>query len=382
MTRKNKKREYDNNPLNSFPPYARKMILDAFNRQEQMKEQIRGQLDSVNHLTSVQAQIVSSLPKVSPSEMLAQKLGLDYLNYRNHAMKNLMESLNIHNTQVSAIQTSGSFLLAQETLKISRTINSLNPGGINSFGIPRSLMETISSINTVSPTLSYLYDSIQVKINKDKTNVDTYLKENYWVLPKNASEEFIVELLENINNDDFDIDALFVDYFSANDYEKIIELKNKWDEKNKIPPNPHKIINGNINTILSQGLDSGCSTVIPLMREIDGLIKEIISPYGFKNNPGENRYWNIYDRSLPRCSFTDAFDNHVVNKIVVGWEFSPMKKLLINILFASSHDYRAGLVPIKFNRHMLAHPEIYGFDTFENVIRCLLIIDFLHDLIF
>lgn len=205
---------------------------------------------------------------------------------------------------------------------------------------------------------------------------DLFIRNSGWLIPNCASEDFIDSLYLSFDNNQ-NIDKKFVEYFSDDDFRVITELREKWDLEGLIPKGNLKIIFNAINLILNDnGYEYPDIIIPPLLAQIDVLISEVL----LKNDYREiNRkfYSDVYgskDKSNIRTFREDFAEN-----IIDNWEEHHVNFLLEN-LFANNYgsELEKNLID-NFNRHNIMHGLDNEYGTFENVIRCLLVIDFLND---
>ena len=205
---------------------------------------------------------------------------------------------------------------------------------------------------------------------------DLFIRNHGWLIPNCASEEFIDSLYSSFDNNE-DIDEKFVDYFSDNDFKVIFELKEKWNSEDLIPEGNLKIISNAMDLILNNNGSEYSDIIIPsLLAQIDVLISQVLIKNGF-NEVNRKFYSEVYgskDKSNIR-----TFRENFAGNIIDNWEEHHVNFLLEN-LFANNYgsDLKEPLT-LNFNRHNILHGLDDEYGTFENLIRCLLVIDFLND---
>ncbi|WP_405273364.1 hypothetical protein [Methanobrevibacter sp.] len=205
---------------------------------------------------------------------------------------------------------------------------------------------------------------------------DLFIRNHGWLIPNCASEEFIDSLYSSFDNNE-DIDEKFVDYFSDDDFKVIFELKEKWNSEDLIPEGNLKIISNAMDLILNNTGSEYSDIIIPsLLAQIDVLISQVLIKNGF-NEVNRKFYSEVYgskDKSNIR-----TFRENFAGNIIDNWEEHHVNFLLEN-LFANNYgsDLKEPLI-LNFNRHNILHGLDDEYGTFENLIRCLLVIDFLND---
>ncbi len=210
--------------------------------------------------------------------------------------------------------------------------------------------------------------------------LEKFIRSNHWIVPSISSEEFIIGLIENQDNESFDMDDYYLDFFKFNDYENILKFKEKWDIDDLIPNKKRNIIDKAIDSIVNGNGEEYLEFIIPLMIiQIDSLIPEIL----FKNDyiPNEKNKKQFIKKEgstdnpkgAPKTLLNDlGYD------LVSNWDSSTYNNLL-EILFTSTDTNTSYQLPIPFSRHEIMHGVNYEYAIFENFIRCLLIIDFIND---
>lgn len=205
---------------------------------------------------------------------------------------------------------------------------------------------------------------------------DLFIRNHGWLIPNCASEDFIDSLHSSFDNNE-SIDEKFVDYFSKDNFKVILELKEKWTSECLIPDGTMKIISNAINLIINDnGIEYSDIIIPPLLAQIDVLISQVLIKNGFieKNRKYYNESYNSKDKGNIR-----TFRENFAGNIIDNWEEHHVN-FLLESLFANNHgsDLEKSLI-LNFNRHNIMHGLDNEYGTFENLIRCLLVIDFLND---
>ena len=339
----------------------------------------------------------------------------------NNDLKQILDQIeNIRKSQISLINDS--LINSKSAIDSISTLNMYQPNIINTAALMResienskSAMESVMALNAYTPhmvnnallmrsslndiekivqELNILkYANIIDFINNLDLNLisqsyenrfsgrytkqfDLFIRNHGWLIPNCASEEFIDSLYSSFDNNE-DIDEKFVDYFSDDDFKVIFELKEKWNSEDLIPEGNLKIISNAMDLILNNNGSEYSDIIIPsLLAQIDVLISQVLIKNGF-NEVNRKFYSEVYgskDKSNIR-----TFRENFAGNIIDNWEEHHVNFLLEN-LFANNYgsDLKEPLI-LNFNRHNILHGLDDEYGTFENLIRCLLVIDFLND---
>ncbi len=287
--------------------------------------------------------------------------------------------------------------MVAESLKSSQSaINSLKALDIyqndltNSMFLMRNNLEAIERISQEFNILKYvnIIDFIS-NLNLDLISqnyegrfsgrytkqFDLFIRNSGWLIPNCASEEFIDSLYSSFDNDE-NIDEKFVEYFSDNEFEVILELKEKWISENLIPKGNLNIISNALNLILNDNGQNYSDIIIPsLLAQIDILISQVLIKNGYTE---KNRKFYSDTYGAENLGNIRTFRENFAENIIDNWEEHHVNFLLENLFANNDSDSETPLI-INFNRHDIMHGLDNEYGTFENLIRCLLVIDFLND---
>ena len=204
---------------------------------------------------------------------------------------------------------------------------------------------------------------------------DLFIRNSGWLIPNCASEEFIDSLYSSFDNNE-NIDKKFVEYFSDNDFGVILELKEKWNSENLIPRGNLKIISNAMNLILNDNGHEYSDIIIPsLLSQIDVLISQVLIKNGYTE---KNRKFYSDTYGAANLGNIRTFRENFAENIIDDWEEHHVNFLLENLFANNDSDSEIPLI-LNFNRHDIMHGLDNEYGTFENLIRCLLVIDFLND---
>ena len=271
-----------------------------------------------------------------------------------------------------------------------RAIEAHTPYIVNNALLMRNSLEDIERIAQEFSVLKYanIIDFISnldldlISLNyenrfsgKYSKQFDLFIRNNGWLIPNCASEEFIDSLYSSFDNNE-DIDKKFIDYFSDNDFEAILELKEKWNSENLIPKGNLKIISNAMNLILNDNGHEYSDIIIPsLLSQIDVLISQVLIKNGYTE---KNRKFYSDTYGAANLGNIRTFRENFAENIIDDWEEHHVNFLLENLFANNDSDSEIPLI-LNFNRHDIMHGLDNEYGTFENLIRCLLVIDFLND---
>ena len=291
------------------------------------------------------------------SKDMYSNLGRNYLNINSNSIENCLKL-------------------------VSSTIPNLN-----SFNNSVSQLEkTLLTYNKLFKLTSYwdLNAFNQVYKNRFLGNYneefDTFIKSYFWVLPSVSNNNFINKLILESKKQNPNIDNIFIDFFTKDNYNKITELKDKWNNDDFIKESKRNIINAAINLIVNDNGENYSEIIIPsLLAQIDSLMKDIILKNGYVvNENNRNQFIKQNGRTLKPKGHQRTFLEDFADEIINNWEENSYN-LLLSTLFTSNDSDKFQETPINFSRHEIMHGVNYSYGTFENCIRCLLIIDFFND---
>ncbi|WP_405305901.1 hypothetical protein [Methanobrevibacter sp.] len=356
-------------------------IIDTAALVRDSMESSRLAIESIKSLDMYRPNIINTATMLSDS-MESSRLAIESI-----------ESLDMYRPNIinTAILMRDSIENSKSIMDNLRMLDAYTPSLVNNALLMRNSLDDIQRIAQEFSILKYT--SIIDFVNNLDLNLisqsyekrffgrytrqfDLFIRNSGWLIPNCASEDFIESLYSSFDNDE-DIDAKFVDYFSDNDFEVILELKEKWNSEDLIPEGNLKIISNAIDLILNDNGREYSDIIIPsLLAQIDVLISEVLIKNGF-NEVNRKFYSEIYgskDKSNIR-----TFRENFAGNIIDNWEEHHVNFLLEN-LFANNYgsDLKEPLI-LNFNRHNILHGLDDEYGTFENLIRCLLVIDFLND---
>lgn len=115
----------------------------------------------------------------------------------------------------------------------------------------------------------------------------------------------------------------------------------------------------------------------PLIAQIDNLISQILLKNGYYKD-GSRFFKNVGKTDVPKGNL-NTFIQDFAGTIIDDWDDNHVK-FLLDSLFQPTQGKNVSVSEIMpFNRNNIMHGLEHDYGTFENVIRCFLIIDFLND---
>ena len=208
-------------------------------------------------------------------------------------------------------------------------------------------------------------------------NVDRILKKYKWFISLSLPASFYVKVLE-IEETGVSkrkrINALFVDYFSKENYKALEELVEGWRHHPQFKPRM-KIFRNCVKTLKRAKLwENPSIVVIPtLIPQIEGITNEIVEEYNVVQDPVTKKW-------IDGKGNQSAKKEEAKRKLIASLnEYSPLGEyLLLDVLFQEALRGKSLGIPTTFSRHKILHGECINYGRKDNTIRAFLILDFLH----
>lgn len=193
------------------------------------------------------------------------------------------------------------------------------------------------------------------------------LKEYNWFISPSMPINFVFEVVTVGKKDgDFtkDINNLFVNYFSKEDYEELDNFVEKW-KVNALIKDRIGILNDCILSLKYHNKKYNCSNIIipTLIAQIDGIRIEFMKNFGLSFWSKDKKWKELFINQVPDFKLEELAND-----------------IFLNILFQQSQPGQPLETPFTFSRHKIMHGEELNYGTIDNVIRGFLIIDFLDNL--
>lgn len=225
-------------------------------------------------------------------------------------------------------------------------------------------------LDTAKPSagLAKRFEELSEKFKVTEEEAVKILNKYKWPVSSSMPLSFLFEVIEigrQKGNQRGAINKLFVDYFSANDFEQLSELIEAWRSNPVFEPRM-KIFRDCV-VALKQANDryNASNIVLPtLIAQIDG----ILTDYMEQKEVGRNRKWKSEFRALTANQyFSDSFSDLASD-------------ILLDLLFQKAIPGQPLEVPFTFSRHKIMHGEYTRYGRIDNTLRAFLILDFLSGL--
>lgn len=242
-----------------------------------------------------------------------------------------------------------------------------------------SLSSQISSLlSNIDVTSIYEgYDRL-ADLKDIETNLNQILNRYQWFVLPEMPMSFVYYLMDlsKEENPRKQMNQLFWEYYSYNEFENLRNLVERWQFSQKFRPGRIKIINDCLYIMLNSKNGKIPSNVIvpTLIAQIDGIQRELL----IKNNFQISKNWFKNRDTGKTMNKKDAWDSIYSPDDIFS---STVNDIILDVLFAKAYPGEPVKTPITFSRHKILHGEHLNYGTKFNVIRSFLIIDFLHDLL-
>jgi hypothetical protein len=184
----------------------------------------------------------------------------------------------------------------------------------------------------------------------------------------------VIELHRQGGNQRGAINKLFVDYFSANDFEQLSALIETWKSNPLFEPRM-KIFRDCVAALKqADGRYNASNIVLPtLIAQIDGILTKYMEQ---KRIP---RYVTQNGRVLPDRQWKSKFRAQTANQYSSDLLLLT-PDILLDVLFQNALPGHPLKVPFTFSRHKVMHGEYTRYGRIDNTFRAFLILDFLSEL--
>lgn len=142
------------------------------------------------------------------------------------------------------------------------------------------------------------WNSFQKKYDVAEKDAIKILKKYKWFISPSMPLNFVFKIysIGQENKDcSKDINSLFIDYFSSNNYKEFDNLLNKWKE-NYLIKDRIEIINDCILSIKNHSNVYNCSNIVlpTLIAQIDGIRVKYMEHYGFKSKGWKESFNHVF----------------------------------------------------------------------------------------
>ena len=276
------------------------------------------------------------------------------LSYYLHSVDALSENFRVMNSVLSVMEQSRSSLM-------------------KNLEIYNNIVNFVSNLNYV--ILAEEYEKRFLEFYSD--NLDVYIRDHKWILPKFSTRDFITSLKNAMDNDD-EIDIIFVNFFKEDNFKMLSKYYWSWVNDDIMSKGRLKVINSTIKLIKNDNGEKYCDLIIPsLIAQIDNLITQILFKNGYREDRG--RFFRKRDETNSPKGNHKTFIKDFAGTIIDDWDDDHVKFLLESLFQSTQSNNVSNNEIMPFNRHNIMHGSEHDYGTFENVIRCFLIIDFLND---
>lgn len=271
-----------------------------------------------------------------------------------HSVNTLYENFRVMNSGFSAMEQSYNYLM--KNLEIYQNI-----------------------INFVS---NFNYDILAEEYEKRfldnySDDLDLYIRDHKWILPKFSTMDFITSINDAMDND-YEIDIIFVNFFKEDNFKMLSNYYDSWVNDDIMSKGRLNVINSTIKLIKNDNGEKYCDLIIPpLIAQIDNLITKILFKNGYREDRGRF-FRNTGKTKIPKGNHK-TFIEDFAGTIIDDWDDDHVKFLLESLFQSTQGKNISNNEIMPFNRHNIMHGSEHDYGTFENVIRCFLIIDFLND---
>lgn len=186
----------------------------------------------------------------------------------------------------------------------------------------------------------------------------------------------ILKIAKKRGRKDREINRLFVDHFSSDDWANLKVMVDGWG-KNRLFKPRMPILNNCVKVM--QAADArranGAIVVLPtLISQIDGLLTAFLDKH---NIPYKTMYDDfVRGGKTKKVGRKSQFKAKAPNALTDDLD-ELAKDIFLNILFQGSQRGKPLTTPFNFNRHKIMHGEIVRFGRKDYVIRAFMVLDFL-----
>lgn len=247
----------------------------------------------------------------------------------------------------------------------------------NWLNVNKNLVQAISN-------LDIFWDEVFEKYNISRDKALTCIKKYNWFISPSMYTYIVKDIIsackQPSRNKYHEINKVFVNYFLENGCRNLDEFVRNW-ETNPIFKGRMKIIRDCVNIIKScpKGVNFSNLVVPTLIAQIDGIQQEFMKQNGLvvdynivydlegnkkKDEHGQNMRFKQYYRELTSDDrFSDAIND-----------------VFLDVLLQDTKPRQDYKTSMHFSRNKILHGENFNYGKKDYVIRCFMILDFLHGL--
>lgn len=204
---------------------------------------------------------------------------------------------------------------------------------------------------------------------KEKVAVRILRKYKWFICPSMPAYaiNYILQIAKKRDRKDSEINHLFIDYFSRDNWKNLELMVNGWKDSILLKKRLG-VIKNCVHALQNPSTNKYNSVIVilpTLISQIDGIIQDI------------NDKAKAYDSRNTNCNkWQDRFRH-----IVIAEQMGAMEELtcdiLLNVLFQHSQRGKPLGTPFNFNRHKILHGEIVNYGRKDYLIRAFMVLDFL-----
>lgn len=186
----------------------------------------------------------------------------------------------------------------------------------------------------------------------------------------------VIELDMRGGNQRGAINKLFVDYFSANDFEPLSALIETWKSNPLFEPRM-KIFRDCVAALKhADGRYNASNIVLPtLIAQIDGILTEYMQQKQIPRYIVTQRGGVTQDRQ-----WKSKFRAQTANQYFSDSFLALANDILLDVLFQKALPSQPLKTPFTFSRHKVMHGEYTRYGRIDNTLRAFLILDFLSEM--
>jgi hypothetical protein len=255
---------------------------------------------------------------------------------------------------------------------------------LQKIAIPQTIFfqSWFQSNPSIFDTFVKVTQKAQLSLKRFRTTIDSLnkiLKDYNWFYSFSLPDECYGEIIE-IQNAGVDVESkinqVFINHFSQNNFSTLETMVKEWNDNSIFRPRM-EIINDCVLTLknIKPGYNPSNVVLPALIAQIDGILMDFIEKHGFKFHKKIQKKRNKWQS--PSGEILDL--NEAYKSIDTDFEMISecSNFLLLNVLFQTAyHGDELKNLPT-FSRHKIMHGESIEYGKMENVIRALLILDFL-----
>jgi hypothetical protein len=243
--------------------------------------------------------------------------------------------------------------------------------------LSRSIVPAINEVSTLGKKL-------------DK-RVVLALKQNKWFVLDSMPLDFISEIVHFPKGNgtlESELNEHFINYFSKNNWVNFEDLYLDWVEIPHLKKRK-KILSDIVRSIKILSKEKSVNTVniiLPiLVNQIDGVIDDLLEANGYVYISKTNEKGKTYSYWAENNEGNQLSRIKILEKIISQNVYFEMERKVIPLLIEDLYQGSTPRIALKksktFNRNKLAHGELLNYGTKVNLIRAIMIFDYLTGLL-